>query len=973
VGSKEINEEITARLKTLDQIEADLRNVATDDPPTLVQARTLVLKTRRMLRQSELALFRLRLENQELLTNLAQAERDLAAAEIIAHQTRLDALNQALQRLGEARAEQVRQESEVRQRQIEALPQPLQNIANENGQYRLEHETLAEQGRAVTNRLQTAQLGLDEIKSDFERTRERVDVVGATQAIGKLLKRRRDALPSLQSYRRTSAERGKEISRATDRQIEIDELLSERADRKAVISKTLALLSEAEVTVYEQSVADLVREQRDLLNELQKVYARYVGQITALDLAERQLVEVASEYTDYIDDQLIWIPGLGLASLLDPAGFAKAVAWLLAPSRWLEVAQDLLTLLQQRGIWSLMVLGLFLVLLSNRQKSLNRLREIAQETRKISTDSFKLTLWALLHTWVVIGAWPVLLIGIGWLLASLPTAATHTLLMANGLLKMGLILASVLLLIQICLPDSLGDRHLRWPQKIRESLVHELRWIIPIVLPLGFVVGATAGSEPPQAVQSFGRLAFVALMLVSSLFIFRLLRSRGTIMQTLTNGKGSLLVQLHFLWFPVLMVTPVIFAFTSALGYHYTAVHLEQRAEQTFWFFFGLFLLKELLLRSLYIADRRLRYEDALRRRDELRAQRAQADEAKSEETSVGSLEIPEIDFAELGEQNKRLVRAGFLFATVIGIWSIWSDLLPALGFLNSTELPLHATRIVDGISKEVPVTLADLTLGLIMVVITVLAAKNIPGVLEITLLQRLPLDSGARYAITSLTQYLIAGIGVFIAFSTLGLQWSNIQWLVAALSVGLGFGLQEIVANFISGIILLFERPIRVGDVVTIDNITGKVSRIRIRATTIINWDKQELLIPNKEFITGRVINWTLTDKINRIVINVGVAYGSNVERAMQLMLEAADENENVLTDPEPVVTFEGFGDNALTLVLRSYLGSMDNRLVTITALHRAINAKFNAAGINIAFPQRDIHLSADQPLDIRLHRDPP
>jgi potassium efflux system protein len=488
---------------------------------------------------------------------------------------------------------------------------------------------------------------------------------------------------------------------------------------------------------------------------------------------------------------------------------------------------------------------------------------------------------------------------------------------------------------------------------------------------LGFLIGATAGSEPPVAVQSFGRLAFISLMLVSSLFIFRLLRSGGSIMQSLANGQGGLLLQLHFLWFPVLLITPVIFAFTSALGYHYTAVHLELRMELTFWFFFGLFLLKELLLRSLYIADRRLRYEDALRRRDELRAKRAHGEEVKTDETDQTSLEITEIDFAELSEQNERLIRAGFLFAAVIGIWSIWSDLLPALGFLNSTELPLHASRVVDGISKEVPVTLADLILGLIMVVITVLAAKNIPGVLEIALLQRLPLDPGARYAITSLTQYLIAGIGVFIAFSTLGLQWSNIQWLVAALSVGLGFGLQEIVANFISGIILLFERPIRVGDVVTIDNTTGKVSRIRIRATTIINWDKQELLIPNKEFITGRVINWTLTDKINRVVITVGVAYGTDVERAMHLMLEAADENENVLVDPEPVVTFEGFGDNALTLVLRSYLGSMDNRLETITALHRAINAKFTAAGINIAFPQRDIHLSADKPLDVRLHRD--
>jgi potassium efflux system protein len=416
----------------------------------------------------------------------------------------------------------------------------------------------------------------------------------------------------------------------------------------------------------------------------------------------------------------------------------------------------------------------------------------------------------------------------------------------------------------------------------------------------------------------------------------------------------------------------LLLAATSILGYHSAAMHLERLAEQTFWLFIGLFLIKELLLRSLYIAERRLRFEDALRRRQELKAQRAEGEQGK-EETPLISLDIPELNFDELGEQNKRLVRAGFLFGAVIGVWSIWSDLLPALGFLNTTELPLHASRIVDGVAKDVPVTLGDITLGSIMVVITVLAAKNIPGVLEIALLQRLPLDAGARYAITSLSQYTIAGFGVVVAFSTLGLQWSNIQWLVAALSVGLGFGLQEIVANFISGIILLFERPIRVGDVVTIDNISGKVSRIRIRATTITNWDKQELLIPNKEFITGRVINWTLTDNTNRVIIPVGVAYGTDVQKAMDLMLEAAQENEDVIDDPASFVSFDAFGDNALTLQLRSYLGSMDNRLATITALHRAINDKFAAAGISIAFPQRDIHLQTDKPLEVRLHSTPP
>ena len=140
-------------------------------------------------------------------------------------------------------------------------------------------------------------------------------------------------------------------------------------------------------------------------------------------------------------------------------------------------------------------------------------------------------------------------------------------------------------------------------------------------------------------------------------------------------------------------------------------------------------------------------------------------------------------------------------------------------------------------------------------------------------------------------------------AFSTLGLQWSNIQWLVAALSVGLGFGLQEIVANFISGIILLFERPIRVGDVVTVGDVSGTVTRIRIRATTIRDFEQKELLIPNKELITGRLLNWTLSDAVTRVFLTVGVTYGSDVEKAMALILEAAVENPLVLQDPEPLM----------------------------------------------------------------------
>jgi potassium efflux system protein len=192
------------------------------------------------------------------------------------------------------------------------------------------------------------------------------------------------------------------------------------------------------------------------------------------------------------------------------------------------------------------------------------------------------------------------------------------------------------------------------------------------------------------------------------------------------------------------------------------------------------------------------------------------------------------------------------------------------------------------------------------------------------------------------------------------------VQWLVAALGVGIGFGLQEIVANFISGIILLFERPIRPGDIISVSGFDGTVLKINPRATVIETFDRKEVMVPNKELITGVVNNWSLSSSTLRGVIPVGVAYGSDVHQAIAILYEVAQDNPRVLEDPAPMVTFEDFGDNALTLWLRCY-GTSDY-LKLWTDLRTEIYDRFNAAGIGIAFPQRDVHLDASAPIPVQV-----
>jgi potassium efflux system protein len=200
--------------------------------------------------------------------------------------------------------------------------------------------------------------------------------------------------------------------------------------------------------------------------------------------------------------------------------------------------------------------------------------------------------------------------------------------------------------------------------------------------------------------------------------------------------------------------------------------------------------------------------------------------------------------------------------------------------------------------------------------------------------------------------------MGSVLGLGLLGLRWSQLQWMAAALSVGLGFGLQEIFANFVSGLILLFERPFRVGDVITIGDLSGRVTRIRTRATTILDFDNKEIVVPNKSFITDRLVNWTLSDTITRITIKVGVAYGTDPAAVRAVLHDAARENSRVLADPAPASWFLAFGASSLDFELRVFVGDLGDRLPVQDELNARIAALCTERGIEIAFPQLDLHV---------------
>ena len=313
-----------------------------------------------------------------------------------------------------------------------------------------------------------------------------------------------------------------------------------------------------------------------------------------------------------------------------------------------------------------------------------------------------------------------------------------------------------------------------------------------------------------------------------------------------------------------------------------------------------------------------------------------------------------------LNEVRSQLLRFADLFiwtALFAIFYYVWSDLVTVVSYLRDITLWQQTSTTEAGVVTET-ISLFNLIVALIIVVITYILVRNIPGILEVLIFSRVKLSPGTPYTITKLLTYILVAVGGAWAFSTLGMSWSKLQWLFAALSVGLGFGVQEIFANFVSGIILLFERPIRVGDTVTINGVTGTVAKFRIRAITMIDPDRKEVIVPNKSFVTGQVTNWALSNTVTRLVVSVGVAYGSDLDLVKRLLLQAAHEQPSVLKDPEPRALFLTFGASTLDHELRVYVGQVSERNDTLDALNRRVNELFAENNIDIAFNQLDIFI---------------
>ncbi len=251
--------------------------------------------------------------------------------------------------------------------------------------------------------------------------------------------------------------------------------------------------------------------------------------------------------------------------------------------------------------------------------------------------------------------------------------------------------------------------------------------------------------------------------------------------------------------------------------------------------------------------------------------------------------------------------------------------------------------------------------LGLIEIVLVIIASLIVSRVrrriLKRRILPRFKLAEGAQFVILRLIHYVLVVIGLFLAINLVGIQMTSLAVIFGLLGVGIAFGLQNITSNFVSGLILLFERPVGVGDYIEVGGAMGRVQSINMRSTTVITRDNITLIVPNSSFIADTVTNWSVGDPKIRINVPVGVAYGSDTELVKKLLLEVAESHPDVLKDPEPDVLFREFADSSLNFDLRIWILNPMGRFKTISDINYAVDAAFRKHGVTIPFPQRDVH----------------
>lgn len=947
-------------------LEALKASAPTVESPAVSEARQWMLLAQLQALRSETRMLQQELISMPLLLDLANLQRDQARLRLAELQALMQQLEGQVNRKRQEEAQQSKSQAEEAAERTSDSSLVLQQAAARNTELGDVLQTITTQLEKLASEKTSVEKALKKVEEGFSDAKQKIALAGASHALGLMLHERRQMLPHANILKEKSAKNVAAIADTGLLQVQYTEERKQLDTLDEQVQLQAGRVQAQQSERFEPELQPLLSSRRELLDKILAANQTYFSQLSEIELLYHNLITAVEAFQEYLAERLLWIRSMPLMQFSDFRAFWQEVTLLLSPDQWRAIGAGLAR--QSLATPFLILVTFFAIFLMIWGR---RIRDhghaLLQQARNPLTYRFAQPLKILVVKALVALPVPLFLFTCGWELNRMADQSDLSRAVAGALIVFAYRYLFMRWFRSLLAPNGLAENLFRWSKTMTSFLYREIGIFMASFLPAVFVTQvAFFAVQHAGGNHLLGRLALMLVLVITLVSNYRILHPKTALCQQILNTETHpVFTRLYPLLFTAVLLLPLFLMGLVIAGYVFAVGTLVRCIVNSIWLISGLVLCHQLIEQWLIQTSRQLARQKALRQR--ARAQAKMDTKKETGEVSSGVIDDVEEDPVELTTESRKLIDTLVAMGALIGLWLVWREVLPALSIFK--EFTLWSYSVTEnGQSTVVPVTLADAGLTVLISVITMTATLHLPAVLKIALFQHLRLGPGGQYTAVTLTRYSIGGIGVLVIADILGFSWSQIQWLVAALGVGIGFGLQEIVANFISGLIILFERPIRVGDVVTVGSTDGVVTRIRIRATTIKDFDGKELLVPNKDFISGHLLNWSLSDPVIRILVPVGVAYGSDVQTAMRLMLQAAQENPLILQTPSPIVTFDSFGDNSLLLTLRCFIGSVDQRVAAKSALHLAIDQLFRDAEITMAFPQRDVHLDATKPLEIRV-----
>jgi len=1011
-----LNEEVAA----LAELERTSRDASA--PATWKRATQVELLARRQAAAQEIVTLRAEQGGLELQARIAPLQRDRAQRRVAEDERSVLELGQRAAEARRVEAARALEQLRAQCREAEALSPQLKPLAEETGELAFQRygPVGVRTGReAITRELANARKHNSRVETIAEVTRRKFEAVSLQGVASQWWPRLPGDLPkpaelkrTIRRYETLIPKIEHELIVLSERRVETGDVESEVARHMSAFLEAQPALSRAEV---EHHVRGLVASRRQLLDELIGDYTPYAAELQETVAETRMLLRSLEDLDHFTMQRVLWarsVPGGYLPPLESITG---GLAWLFLNRQWGAVLAAVGSGMVNNLVFHVAALALLVLLALKRPRFLAVLSGCAARVADPAKDCFADTLQALLATAFVAALVPALLAYAG--ICFIP-AESYDLGrgLSSGFFFLAALTALLLFAAEALRPGGLGEAHFGLRPHVTRPVERGLRQVATILSPLAFVAVALGAEglrfHGDARVQEFsnglGRVCFIAAMAMVVRYVYRLLRPRGLIMsEFLSERPKSRVSQLAVLWFPLLLLLSAAPALLAFAGYYVSGYILAFQSFETVVWTVLVVVAGSLVMRWRSVRQARLVARATVRpvTHDEAGAVRA-------------SREIELHHSIEAADaQVRHLSRFALSLAWLVGVVLIWSDLLPALSVLRNIQiwpkvrwaevaqsqrgatqgaalagnpqqerpepaaaqegLKSPAAAALPGAAGLTPgagtspvaaatpegIFLWDLVLAALIIWVTAVTARNLPGLLELALLRHLSLETGVSYAVSTVVRYALFLVGATAAAAALGISWRNVQWLAAALTFGIGFGLQEIFANFVSGLILLFDRSIRVGDAVTVGTMSGRVARIQMRATTITLWDSSEMLVPNKDLITGKLVNWTSSDARTRVEIRVGVAYGTDPEAVRQLLLETANQHPAVYKDPAPFVWLVEFAESAIVFELQVHLHFDYGRLTIQDELRRAILKAFEQHGVVIAYPQLDVHIWPSDP----------